>query len=314
MEGSRITSGNIIRAARVLQATHRVTERAVDSLAVRAAIRSLEGPGLEAHATRLEPADDWSRVAVSPETLTDLVALAARCRQREQLGAFAGKAFEQLGPGVRALFKGPSGSGKTLAARTLAGVLGMDLWSIQLASIVSRYVGDSTKSLERVFACAEELDIILLLDEGDALLTRRTAVENSTDKYANLETNYLLQRLESYAGIIVVTTNAPDRIDAAFQRRMDVVIDFALPDAGERLAIWQLHLPPDHEVGLDQLHTVAQRCVLSGGQIRNVALHASLLALEGHARVGGAHLEAAIEREYRKLGAMSPVRTRNGTA
>jgi SpoVK/Ycf46/Vps4 family AAA+-type ATPase len=190
----------------------------------------------------------------------------------------------------------------------------MDLWSIQLASIVSRYVGDSTKSLERVFACAEELDIILLLDEGDALLTRRTAVENSTDKYANLETNYLLQRLESYAGIIVVTTNAPDRIDAAFQRRMDVVIDFALPDAGERLAIWQLHLPPDHEVGLDQLHTVAQRCVLSGGQIRNVALHASLLALEGHARVGGAHLEAAIEREYRKLGAMSPVRTRNGTA
>ena len=249
---------------------------------------------------------------MSCETHAELLALAARCRQREQLGARAGKAFEALGPGVRALFKGPSGSGKTLAARTLAGVLGMDVWSIQLASIVSRYVGDSTKNLERVFGCAEELDIVLLLDEGDALLTRRTAVENSTDKYANLETNYLLQRLETFEGIIVITTNAAERIDAAFQRRMDIVIDFALPDAGERLMIWQLHLPLNHEIGLDQLHAVAERCVLSGGQIRNVALHASLLALENHSALTWTQCEAAIEREYRKQGAISPLRTRNG--
>jgi SpoVK/Ycf46/Vps4 family AAA+-type ATPase len=184
----------------------------------------------------------------------------------------------------------------------------MDLYRVDLASVVNKYIGETEKNLERVFARAEELDVILLLDEGDALLTQRTGVQSANDRYANLETNYLLQRLESYEGILVVTTNAADRIDTAFQRRMDVVIDFPLPDAAERWAIWQMHLPASHEVGLEVLHATAQRCAMSGGQIRSAALHASLLAVDSGAPLGAAHLETAVEREYRKQGALSPLR------
>src|SRR5262249_43567362 len=145
---------------------------------------------------------------------------------------------EALGTGVRALLTGPSGTGKTLAARVLAARLELDLYRLDLATVVNKYIGETEKNLSRVFARAEELDVALLLDEGDALLTQRTDVQTSHDRYANLETNYLLQRLETFEGILIVTTNAADRIDSAFQRRMDVVIEFRAPDAAERLEIW----------------------------------------------------------------------------
>ena len=151
-----------------------------------------------------------------------------------------------LNYGVRALFSGPSGTGKTLAARLLASALQMDLYRLDLSAVVNKYIGETEKNLNQIFARAEELDVILLLDEGDALLTQRTEVSNANDRYANLETNYLLQRLKSFEGILIVTTNAGDRIDSAFQRRMDVVISFPPPDATERWVIWQLHLPVTH--------------------------------------------------------------------
>jgi hypothetical protein len=307
----RMTSGNIVRAARIARAASLVhTDEQFDQASLRSAVRTLDRPGLEALAQRIEAGGDWSQLAVSADTLRELTTLTSRCRQRERLGAFVGEAFGGLGPGVKALFKGPSGTGKTLAARILASVLGMDLYRVDLSAVVNKYIGETEKNLERVFARAEELDVILLLDEGDALLTQRTGVQSANDRYANLETNYLLQRLESYDGILVVTTNAGERIDTAFQRRMDVVIDFALPDASERWAIWQLHLPTAHDVDLDMLHATVQRCALSGAQIRNVALHASLLAVEGESRVTSLHVEAAVDREYRKQGAVSPLRVR----
>jgi hypothetical protein len=309
----RMTSGNIVRAASVARAGSALNGGTqLDTDTLRSAVRTLERSGLEALARRVDAVGDWSQLAVAPETLAELTTLAARCRQRERLADFVGPALGSLGPGVRALFKGPSGTGKTLAARLLAGRLGMDLYRLDLSAVVNKYIGETEKNLERVFACAEELDVILLLDEGDALLTQRTGVQNANDRYANLETNYLLQRLESYEGILLVTTNAGDRIDGAFQRRMDVVIDFTLPDAAERRAIWEMHLPVDHRVEPAVLQAAVQRCSLSGGQIRNAALHASLLAMESEAALAAAHLEAAIEREYRKQGAVSPLRTRNG--
>src|SRR5207302_3530655 len=143
-----------------------------------------------------------------------------------------------------ALFSGPSGTGKTLAARLLAAALQMDLYRLDLSAVVNKYIGETEKNLNQLFARAEELDVILLLDEGDALLTQRTSVQTSNDRYANLETNFLLQRLESFEGILIVTTNAGQRIDTAFQRRMDVVIPFQAPDVAERWSIWRLHLPP----------------------------------------------------------------------
>ena len=148
---------------------------------------------------------------------------------------------------------------------------------------------------------------MLLIDEGDALLTGRTAVQNSNDRYANLETNYLLQRLESFEGLLVVTTNAVARIDSAFQRRMDVVVEFRMPGPHERWLIWQLHLPLDHGVDPAWLQEAALRCDLSGGQIRNAVLHASLAALECGRTVSTPDLLDAVHREYRKSGTVCPL-------
>jgi len=133
-------------------------------------------------------------------------------------------------------------------------------------------------------------------------MARRTDVRSSNDRYANLETNFLLQRLEDYDGILVVTTNAPERIDEAFKRRLDAVIEFRPPDARERWAIWRAHLPATHSVSEDALEQIASRCPLTGGQIRNAALHAALLALEADEPVGEMHVTAAVRREYDQAG------------
>src|SRR5690606_5621067 len=147
---------------------------------------------------------------------------------------------------------------------------------------------------------AEELDVVLLLDEGDSLLARRSEVKGANDRYANLETNFLLQRLEAYEGIALITTNAAENIDPALQRRMDVVVTFASPGPDERLVIWRLHLPPDHAVDPEFLERVALACPLTGGQIRSAAQHAALLALEDGGTIHSAHLKAAVQSEYRK--------------
>jgi SpoVK/Ycf46/Vps4 family AAA+-type ATPase len=268
--------------------------------------RILNAKALETRATRIDVAGDWCDLAAAEETLTELRLLASRCRHREQLAAAAGSA------GVRALLSGPTGTGKTLAARLLASVLGKDLYAVNVATVIDKYLGETEKNLETLFSRAEEIDVVLLLDEGDALLTRRTDVRTSNDRYANLETNFLLQRLEAFEGILVVTTNAGERIDPAFRRRIDVVIDFKPPDSAERWRIWRLHLPPEHSVDESFVETVASRCALTGGQIRNAVLHAQLLALDGGDELRSEHVEEAVRREYRKAGAICPLRERVG--
>ena len=306
----RLTSGNIHRAAGLAAAHAALDGRAgITPADVQAAGRSLGRQALDTLAAPVPATGSWSDLAVGEETLCELLTLESRCRHRERLaGAVGGVAGAGLAPGVRALFSGPSGTGKSLAARLLAAALGMDLYRLDLAAVVNKYIGETEKNLNRVFARAEELDVILLLDEGDALLTQRTGVHNANDRYANLETNYLLQRLEAFEGILLVTTNAGGRIDDAFARRMDVVVTFHPPAAAERWAIWHSHLPPEHAVGAALLDEVARRCALSGGQIRNAALHAALLALDDGGVVTGMHLEGAVQREYRKAGAVCPLR------
>jgi SpoVK/Ycf46/Vps4 family AAA+-type ATPase len=192
--------------------------------------------------------------------------------------------------------------------------LDKDLYRVDLASVVNKFIGETEKRLSKLFSASEELDVILLLDEGDALLTQRTSVQSSNDRYANLETNYLLQRIESFEGILVVTTNAADRIDQAFQRRMDVVVEFRQPDVAERLEIWRLHLPESHRVDPLLLHELAFRCALSGGQIRNAVMHASLLALSQGVPISSQHVESAVQREYRKIGSVCPLRYSSAAA
>ena len=275
---------------------------------VRTAARAINRQQLDTLAQRLGDGGGWDHLVLHDSTLEELEHLERRCRHRELLLESLSDGFPGgLNRGVRALFQGPSGTGKTLAARVLASELGLDLYRVDLASIVNKYIGETEKNLSRVLGRAEDLDVVLLLDEGDSLMGKRTEVKSSNDRWANLETNYLLQRLDSYSGILIVTTNAPGSIDSAFQRRMDSVVSFHLPDVEERLHLWLLHLPRSHGVPLEVVEEAAGRYQLTGGQIRNAALHAGLLALaQPDARVREPELRAAVEAEYRKAGASYP--------
>ncbi|CAN5453722.1 hypothetical protein BH10PSE4_BH10PSE4_13200 [soil metagenome] len=302
-----LTSGAIHRAAAAAESYAALDHRAeMNADDVRQAVRGLHDARIETVATRIHTAGRLDRLALERVARQELESLIARCRHREALAAAAGD-----GPGaggVRALFSGPSGSGKTLAAQLVAAELGKDLYRIDLAAAVSKYIGETEKNLDRAFAAAEDLDAMLLLDEGDALMARRTDVGNANDRYANLETNFLLQRIESFRGVLLVTTNGAERIDKAFARRMDVVVPFRAPDEARRYEILERHLGA-HSASDDLLQEIACRCALSGGQLRNVALHARLLALSGDRALDDEALRSALLREYRKTEAQCPLKS-----
>ena len=274
---------------------------------VQSAARSLNRQMLDTLATSLEPLEGWKNLVVSPSVRRELGVLEMRCTQREHLHEATGPAYRNnLNRGVRAMFSGPSGTGKTLGAG--AGGSAQERYlphqsGCNREQIHRRY----TANLNEVFSAAESLDVVLLADEGDGLMTRRTDVSSSNDRYANLETNYLLQRLEAYEGIIIITTNAAQRIDSAFLRRLDVVVEFTRPESEERLALWQAHLPTNHRISDEALAQTARSAVLTGGQIRNATLYMAMLALKDGEAVNEKHLQLALEREYRKAGMSSPV-------
>jgi ATPase family associated with various cellular activities (AAA) len=299
--------GRYIRQSARLASDHAAMERrqTVSVSDVRWAARAMNRQVLDTLATRVEGEASWAQLIVKDATGRELQILEGRCRHREQLAStFAASMPGGMNRGVRALFEGPSGTGKTLAARVLATELGLDLYRVDLAAVVNKYIGETEKNLSRVLSRAEDLNVVLLLDEGDALMTQRTDVKTANDRYANLETNYLLQRLEHYTGIVVVTTNASQAIDLAFRRRMDAVVKFHLPDAAERWRLWLAHLPIDHDVDPSALEEIARRYQLTGGQIRNVCVNAALTALSlGQHGLRLPQLLAALQAEHRKAGA-----------
>lgn len=312
-----LTLGAIDKVGQLAFAYAELSDRPQVEIAdVRAACRALNQQTLENLATYI-PTDcyDWQRLIVSESTQMELETFIQRCRYRESLLEQLGQGFSGATRGVRAMFSGSSGTGKTLAARIVAAQLGLELYRVDLSAVVSKYIGETERNLSQLFSRAEEQDVVILLDEGDSLLTSRTDVQSANDRYANMETNYLLQRLESYDGIVLITTNAANRIDSAFQRRIDVVIEFASPDALARERLWQLHLPTEHRISQQCLQKIAYRCQLTGGQIRNAALHATLLSVipnTAHppsepSRLSDALLIESVQREYTKLGAASPL-------
>ncbi|MEE3101965.1 MAG: ATP-binding protein, partial [Pseudomonadota bacterium] len=271
---------------------------------VRRAARGLGRQELDGLADPLEARGRWDDLVASPAATALLRELAARARHRE---ALPDRLSERPGRGLRALLTGPSGAGKTLAARIFAAELGMDIHRVDLASVVSKFVGETEKNLHRLLTRAEALDVVLLIDEGDALLARRTEVRSSNDRFANMETDFLLQRLEFHQGVVLVTTNLAESVDPAFQRRMDAVIPFARPGPEERRRIWDLHLPAGAEVDGRALDRLALRCALTGGQIRNAVRHAASRALEDGAPLAARHLAEGVAREYQKAGAVAPM-------
>lgn len=258
-------------------------------------------PHLEGLAQRIEPAAGWGDLVLPEVQLQSLRSIAAQMRQRgrvyEQWG-FARKSGRGLG--LAALFSGASGTGKTMAAEVLAVELKLDLYRIDLSAIVSKYIGETEKNLRRVFDAAEQSGAILLFDEADALFGKRSEVQDSHDRYANIEVSYLLQRIEAYRGLAILTTNLKGSIDPAFLRRFRFVIHFPFPDTAQRAEIWRRTFPAEMPAeGLD--FSQLAKLDLAGGNIRNLAVNAAFLAADRDEPVRMSHLLTAARGEYAKL-------------
>jgi SpoVK/Ycf46/Vps4 family AAA+-type ATPase len=211
------------------------------------------------------------------------------------------------GTGITALFAGDSGTGKTMAAEVIASDLGLDLYTVNLATVVDKYIGETEKNLERIFTEAARVSAVLLFDEADAIFGKRSEVRDAHDRYANIESAYLLQRMETFDGLAVLATNLRANLDDAFTRRLDMVVDFPLPDEPARLALWQRCLAPPVPARRDlDLDLYARGFPLSGGNIRSAAITAAYLAAEAKTEIDERHLTAAIQQEYRKLGRLLP--------
>jgi MoxR-like ATPase len=266
-----------------------------------AACRVHARPRLDDLAERIVSAVGWDDLVVTPDARRTLEEIAAQVRRRGIVyddWGFAARGSRGLG--ISALFAGPSGTGKTMAAEVLANALALDLHRIDLSSVVSKYIGETEKNLRRVFDAADRGGAVLLFDEADALFGRRTEVRDSHDRFANIEVSYLLQRMEAYRGLAILTTNRRDAIDEAFLRRLRFVVEFPFPDAGQRREIWRRAFPGAVPLAPLDLDTLAGLTV-AGGNIRNIALGAAFLAADQQAPVGMDHLLRAARSEYAKL-------------
>jgi hypothetical protein len=252
-------------------------------------------------AQRIPPLAVWEDLVLPKAQVQTLREVAVHVRQRMQVyenWGFAAKSARGLG--ISALFSGASGTGKTMAAEVLANELQLDLYRIDLSQVVSKYIGETEKNLRRVFDAAEQGGAILLFDEADALFGKRSEVKDSHDRYANVEISYLLQRMEAYRGLAILTTNLKDAIDTAFMRRIRFVVAFPFPDAAQRAEIWRRVFPsqtPTEGLDVERL----SRLSLAGGNIHNIAMYAAFLAADAHQPVEMSHLLHAARAEYSKL-------------
>ena len=293
-----------IRNASV-QVLERLEEQSADTPPVERLIweacRVEARPRLDDLAQRIEQFAGWDDIVLPPAQMQILRDVAAHVRQRfkvYQSWGFGGRGARGLG--VTALFAGISGTGKTMAAEVIAHELKLDLYRIDLSQVVNKYIGETEKNLRRIFDAAEDGGAILLFDEADALFGKRSEVRDSHDRYANLEVSYLLQRMEAYRGLAVLTTNMRHALDTAFLRRLRFVVEFPFPDAERRAEIWRRVFPkatPTEALDADRL----ARLNVSGGIIRNIALNAAFLAADEGAPVRMGHLLRAARTEYVKL-------------
>jgi hypothetical protein len=265
------------------------------------ACRAQARPRLDDLAQRIQSTAAWDDLVLPATDKSLLREVAAQVAHRGtvyETWGFAEKIARGLG--ISALFSGPSGTGKTMAAEVLANELQLDLYRIDLASVVSKYIGETEKNLRRVFDAAEDSGAILFFDEADALFGKRSEVKDSHDRYANIEVSYLLQRMEAYRGLAVLATNLKNSVDTAFLRRVRFVVNFPFPDAPQRAEIWRRAFPEKTPTdGLD-VGTLA-RLNIAGGNIRNIALNAAFLAAQSGEPVRMTHVLHSARTEYAKL-------------
>lgn len=290
--------------------THPLTHDQLDTVArvlpavggdVDSAVRRLVSGRLERLATRTRPSRTWDDIVLSPDRTTQLRALADRYRLRDRVYGDWGFADEGS-RGLVAVFSGPSGTGKTLATEVLAGELGLDLFKLNLSAVVSKYIGETEKNLEEIFAAASAGDLVLFFDEADSLFGKRSEVKDARDRYANIEVSYLLQRIERYDGVVVLATNLEKNIDDAFLRRIQVRIQFSLPTVAERRLIWEQNFPSSAPLVDLDLDWLAERFEFSGASIRNATVHAAFLSAASGTPITMDVAVRGVVQEYRKLG------------
>ncbi len=272
--------------------------------ALLAGARGQSNPALSRLATRVEAAYAWDDLVLPPAQMAQLRAIVGQ--QRHAAPVYDSWGFGRklpYGRGLAALFSGPSGTGKTMSASILARALGLELYKIDLAGVVSKYIGETEKNLDRIFEEARTANIVLFFDEADALFGKRSEVRDAHDRYANIEISYLLQQMEGYEGVSILATNFGQNLDEAFSRRMQFVVEFPLPDAGDRERIWRGLLPDEAPVAADvDFAFLARQFELTGGHIKNCVVAAAFAAATRREVIGMTHLVRAVAAEYGKLG------------
>ncbi len=263
--------------------------------------RSQARPKLDDLAQRVESAPDWEDLVLPETQMKVLRNIVAHVKQRTKVYERWGFALKSTkGLGISAMFAGVSGTGKTMAAEVLARELHLDLYRIDLSAVISKYIGETEKNLRRVFDAAEMGGVVLLFDEADALFGKRTEVKDSHDRHANVEVSYLLQRMEAYQGLSVLTTNLKNSLDQAFLRRIRFIVQFQFPDPATRAEIWRKVFPKETPTADLNFQKLAQ-LNLAGGNIRNIALNAAFLAADAEEMVTMKHVLEATTSEYIKL-------------
>lgn len=268
------------------------------------ACRRASNHALARLARKVQPAYGWNDLVLPAPVVGHLEAVCAQVRQSHRVLSDWGFAHKMAyGRALSALFSGSPGTGKTMAAQVIANELGLDLYQIDLSSVVSKYIGETEKNLARIFDEAQSSNSVLLFDECDALFGKRTEVSDAHDRYANIEVSYLLQRMEEYEGIVILTTNLRKNIDEAFVRRIRFIVEFPFPDEYSRRRIWRAHVPEAAPLADDvDFGFLAGRLTVPGGNIRNIVLNAAFLAAEQDRPIGMAELVDSARREYEKIG------------
>jgi AAA+ superfamily predicted ATPase len=269
-----------------------------------AAARAQSRHELSSLASKIEPKFSWEDIQLPDDQLEQLREICAQAACGHVVYSEWGFGRKTtLGRGVVALFTGPPGTGKTMAAEVVANDLGLDLFKIDLSQIVSKYIGETEKNLDRIFREARSSNAVLFFDEADALFGKRSEVKDAHDRYANIEVGYLLQKIEEFDGIAVLATNLRQNIDDAFVRRMRVIVEFPFPDEEYRRRIWRSVFPAEAPLGEDvEFGALARSIRLSGGHIKNIALASAFYAASDGRVIRARHLMRAARREYQKLG------------
>jgi winged helix domain-containing protein/ATPase family protein associated with various cellular activities (AAA) len=302
----RLTPGQIRSAIEL--ASNRVLmrkeKRELTRADLPAACREQSNHRLRDLAVKIEPHYGWNDLVLPAEKLAHLREICGQFRHRYKVfGTWGFGKKLSYGKGLSALFIGPSGTGKTMAAEVLARELELHLYKVDLSGLVSKYIGETEKNLSRIFEEAETSNAILFFDEADALFGKRTKVRDAHDRYANIETSFLLQKMEEYEGVVILATNLSENMDEAFTRRIRFIVEFPFPDEANRLRIWKAHLPAETPVSADvDCAGLAREFTLSGGNIRNIALSAAFLAADDGDEVGLQHILHGTRREFEKLG------------